>query len=652
MGRKALLVVFCLPAAICAAWTVFAGKDVNWDLLNYHYYSPFALLTGRLEQDFFAASAQSYLNPVGYVPFYLMVSSGWHSVAASMTLAVAHSLSLALLYLIAWKLFVHLPRRERVVLSCLAAALGAATSIFWATVGSSFLDPLLVAPMLAALLLLMGGPANAQRRALLAGVLFGTAAALKYSNGILAVAALPLAFAMPGLPGACRLRAGLSYLAGGALALGILAGPWFALMVREFGNPVFPLMNAWFQSPHALPVNLIGERYAPKDFATALIHPFRMLFLDRAVYSEIFAPDLRLAALLVGAVALPALGVRRAASQANALRSSDWRVLGFLAVGLLLWLASSANARYGMILLLLAGVCLARLAERLLPLGASRVALAVLLAVQVSMLAMASPSRWFLAEPWSRHWLPYAVPERALEEPALFLTVEVLPMAVVAPFLHPASAFVNVRGQHSIPTGSPRLAALLERHRGRLRTLGRALQLVDGKPPQEAVKFYDDTLRRVGYEVDTADCFTIPWQRDDNDALSRAANWLARHPASPETLSVVSCALRAVAPDPAEIAAERHISALFDRMESACPELFRGQTAVTERLGSGWSRNYTGLDARLEAHGDRVVLNRHRSMTYVDLGLVADWEPEPAPQRLAGCGRIMASTGKLVAGPP
>src|SRR5687767_7794576 len=101
MGRTALFTIFALSAALCAAWTVFAGKDVNWDLLNYHYYIPFQLLAGRLQQDFFAASAQSYLNPVGYLPFYLMVSSGWHSVLASIALAALHSLSIPLLYLLA-----------------------------------------------------------------------------------------------------------------------------------------------------------------------------------------------------------------------------------------------------------------------------------------------------------------------------------------------------------------------------------------------------------------------------------------------------------------------------------------------------------------------------------------------------------------------
>ncbi|MGH8692439.1 MAG: glycosyltransferase family 39 protein, partial [Burkholderiales bacterium] len=252
MGRTSPWLVFGLPAAICAAWTVYAGKDVNWDLLNYHYYVPFQLLAGRLEQDFFAASAQSYLNPVGYLPFYLMVANGWHSVVVSIVLAAVHSLSIGLLYLIARRLFAHLPPGEQTEFSVLATALGAATGVYWMTVGGTFLDPLLVPPMLAALLLLLRGDQQAGRRAALAGALFGAAAALKYSNAVYALAALPLALAMPGLAGASRLRACLAYVLGAALAVGVLAGPWFALLLREFGNPVFPLLNAWFRSPHAL----------------------------------------------------------------------------------------------------------------------------------------------------------------------------------------------------------------------------------------------------------------------------------------------------------------------------------------------------------------------------------------------------------------
>jgi len=610
--------VLLVPFAICATWTVFAGKDLNWDLLNYHYYLPYELLGGRLAQDFFAASAQSYLNPVGYLPFYLMAASGWHSVLTSVVLALLHALSLSLLFLIAYRLFAHRGARERLVFSCLATALGAATWVFWPTVGTSFLDPLLVPPMLAGLLLLLDRPERAGRRAALAGALFGMAAALKYSNGIYVLAALPLALVM---------RAGLAYVLGATLAIAVLAGPWFAALMREFGNPVFPLMNAWFESPYAPAVNMVSERFTPRDLVQALGFPFRMAALDRHLYSETFAPDLRLAALAVAALAVPLV---RDARQ-SALRGADWRVLAFLAAGWVLWIATSANARYGLVVLLLAGVALARLAERLLPLAAARIALAVLLAAQIGVSLVASPMRWFIVEPWSTRWLPYEVPERALREPALYLSVEVLPMAVIAPFVHPASSFVNFSGQHSLPSDSPRLAALLERHRGRVRAFGRRLALADGAPSAAAVRTYDDALRRLGYRLDPRECFTIAW-RPEQDALARAANLVAALSPSPEPLSVVSCALVAAPRDPADLEAERRMSAVFDRIEKRCPALLRGQTAVTEPFGSsGWARNYGGLDARLEAFGGTVALHRYRSAEVLELGRVADWERGDAP---------------------
>jgi hypothetical protein len=622
--RRALLCVFALPAAICAAWTLFAGKDLNWDLLNYHYYLPFQFLAGRLAQDFFAASAQSYLNPIGHLPFYLMVSSGWHSVAVSIALSLAHSVSIALLYLVSRKLFAHLPQRERIELSCFATALGAATAVFWATVGTSFLDPLLIPLMLAGLLLLLDKRGGTARRAALAGALFGAAAALKYSNAIFAVAALPLALAMPGLSGTARVRAGLAYGLGGILALAVLAGPWCVLLAREFGNPVFPLMNAWFQSPHAPAINMVAERFTPRDLGASLAFPFRMAVLDRALYSETFAPDIRFAALAVAAGVLAILRMMRKAPAAGALGATDWRLLAFLALGAVLWLASSANARYGMMVLLLAGVALARLAERLLPGRVARVVLAVLLVVQATTAALVSPPRWYVVEPWSRRWFPYDVPERALREPALYLTVEFLPMAVMAAFVHPGSSFVNVRGQHSLATDSPRLAALLERHRGSVRTLGRGLELIDGRLRADPLRAYDASLLRIGYRVDAADCFAIPWRRDGDDFLSRAANRLAG-PWQHEELSVATCALRPTPRDPADIEAERQASSVFDRIESSCTQLFRGQTAVTERLGGGWSRYYAGLDARLETHSEIVLLHRYRVGSYIPLGRLSEW---------------------------
>ena len=625
MQARGLLLAFSIPALLCALWTVCAGKDVNWDLLNYHYYLPFELLAGRLAQDFFAASAQSYVNPVGYLPFYLMVASGWHSVAAAVALAAAHSLGIALLYPLAWRLFAHQPSRQRMLFACLATALGAATAVLWMTVGSSFLDPLLVPPMLAGLLLLLDARGRPVSRATLAGLLFGAAAALKYSNAVFALAALPLALAMPGVSLSGRLRAGLGYVAGGALTVLVLAGPWFVLLAREFGNPVFPLLNAWFHSPDGPSYNIANVRFTPADWKALLGFPFRMATLDRALYSENFAPDIRFAALVAALAALPVLAVRRPTPQA-ALGPLDWRVLGFFAAGFALWLASSANARYGLVLLLLVGVCVARVVERVLPAAAARVALAVLLVVQIGAALASAPARWYLADAWSKQWLAYQPDERALREAALYLTIEPLPLAVLAPFVHPGSSFVNFRGQFSIPTDSPRLRALLERHRGHVRTVGRTLRLVDGRPHAEALIGYDRTFARIGYRVDAADCFAIAWRSGDEDGLSRAANRLAGQRPLDERLSVASCALRPAARDPSDLEQELRAAALFDRVEKACPRLFRGQTAVAEPLGGGWSRNYSSLDMRLEAIDDELLLNRYTRGEYIHLGRVSDWQ--------------------------
>src|SRR5688500_16123970 len=409
MTPRALLAVFGLPAALCAAWALMAGKDVSWDLLNYHYYVGYEWLGDRLRQDYFAASGQSYLNPVGYLPFYLMLSAGWHSVVVSTVLATAHATCLSLLYLIAWKLFAH----HRRLLALLAVALGASSAIFCATVGSSFLDPLLAVPMLGGLLLLLqDNPRTAVRHAFAAGLLFGAAAALKYSNALFALAAVPLALAMPGLHGAARVRGALAYAAGGALAVAALAGPWMVLMAREFGNPVFPLLNGWFRSPHAPAFNMESGRFAVRGLGDALAFPFRMVAPDRTLYAEITAPDLRFAPLMLAALALPFAG---------ALSPTDRRVLGFFALALLSWLATSANGRYGIIVLLLAGPCLARLLERLLPLRPARIAMAVLLIAQAAACSMVTAPRWFIADRWSRHWLPFEVPPQAAQEPALYL---------------------------------------------------------------------------------------------------------------------------------------------------------------------------------------------------------------------------------------
>lgn len=633
LGRRALAAIFGVPALLVAAWTVIAGKDLNWDLLHYHYYIAHSLVEGRFGQDYFAARTESYVNPLGYVPFYLMVDAGWHSVLVSMLLAAVHSANIGLLYLLSWRLFAHRPRRSRIAFSVLGAALGAATAVFWATAGTSFLDPLLAVPMLGAVVLLLGSrPGDGARRAAAAGVLFGLAAALKYSNAFFALAGLVLAATIRAAGWKERAGAIAAYAIAGAAVTGVVAGPWLARLWRAFGNPFFPHLNALFGSPEGPQYMLASGRFAPQGVGEALAFPFTLASGQAMTYGEINAPDLRFAAaaLAVLALALAALipQVRRRLRDGidTASTTDAARLFAFFLVALAVWIATSANGRYGLVVLLLVGPCCAYLFERMLP-RYGCLALGALLAVQLALCTSISPARWFVAERWTKSWFGFAPPERALKEPALYLTVEPQAMTAAVPFLHPASSFANLQGRDAAAARWQRLV----RERP-VRVLGRSLRLQpDGKPRADVVESFNWTLARFGYRVDTRDCFAIDWQPDDGDALSRWSNRFTVHSESRQrTLSLVSCALAAAKRDPAEIEEERRVSALFSRVEHACPRLFQGLTGITERIGKEWSRDYPALDSRMETKSGRVILGHWFKLRYYDLGSLADWASDDA----------------------
>src|SRR5215470_11643374 len=56
-----------------ALLAVLRGKDLNWDVLNYHFYNGYALLTGRLDQDLAPAQVQTFFNPLMDLPLYLAI---------------------------------------------------------------------------------------------------------------------------------------------------------------------------------------------------------------------------------------------------------------------------------------------------------------------------------------------------------------------------------------------------------------------------------------------------------------------------------------------------------------------------------------------------------------------------------------------------
>src|SRR5689334_18038774 len=91
------------------------GQDDNWDLHNYHWYNPYALLNGRLEVDMGPGGWQSYFNPTIDLPYYFMMQS-LPVRLVGFVMGYVHGLNFLLVLAIARRLLGAQPGRTRLAL--------------------------------------------------------------------------------------------------------------------------------------------------------------------------------------------------------------------------------------------------------------------------------------------------------------------------------------------------------------------------------------------------------------------------------------------------------------------------------------------------------------------------------------------------------
>jgi hypothetical protein len=656
-ARSATL--YRLPVYIaCTMLTLIAnyllGKDIPWDALNYHLYAGFSAVNDRFAQDYFAAGAPSYFNPYAYVPYYAMVRIGLSPLAISSVLAVVHSVIFWLVFELAVCVCPSDNRRMQITYGVCAVAMTFLNPILVQEIGSSFADITTAELVLGGWLLLAQAVRTPQlARIVCAGLLIGAGTALKLTNSVHAIAACALLIMLP-LPLTGRVRYGLGYVASLGLGFAVIAAPWSFRLERMFGNPMFPLMNGVFRSPEFTTEPLRHFRFIPGSVAEALWRPFAMVDPVAMVQEELTAPDLRYAALVLLSSALLVRWLwKRFAHSSVAARAESGaaRVLTALGCGLamdwVLWLSASGNGRYFLPMASVAAVVIVALIFRLFAARPKvrNYILAVILGTQTVQLCVGANHRW-TPVPWDHHWLGVEVPEKLATEANLYLTVGAQSNSFIAAFLAKNSGLVNFSGAYALgPEGATgaRIAALVHRYAPHLRVLWRLTRLEVWKMRHDHRLQVDDSLLRFGLRIDRADCVRITLQGLPPDPeilnnsvlteLSEFANM------QPNTSYLMSCR---IVPDDsdrsAEIARERAVNAVFDRVEDACPALFQPRRLRTERYDETWQRLYVNTDL--------VLSSNHGSLTFTNpivggvapgyLGLERDWAKGPLPLM---CGR-------------
>jgi hypothetical protein len=649
MSQRCVVYVFCTLGALLTAY--WRGKDMQWDTLDYHLYAGFSAIHDRFGLDYFAAAAQSYLNPYAYAPFYLLVTSGLSAVEVAVILAVVQSAILWLSYELAIAVIPPDCVRGRITVGAGAALLAFANPVLMEQFGSSFIDITTAVLVLAGALVLIGTiRAPGAWRIVGAGLLLGAASALKLSNSLDAVS---LAIVPLFLPARWLKRLGSAVLYGLSAGFGfaLVSLPWSIQLERHFGNPLFPLLNGVFRSPEYTTARLIDFRFIPSSFVEALWRPFAMTAPVRLLHVERPAPDLRYALLIVLVVLwvlarwVSRMRGRHAAAGESRAPAKNRAALALgcaFVIDWAIWLTESGNSRYFIPMACVAAVLVVALTCRLL-MAWPRVLACAIAAILVAQFHQVSGGAAFRPPyPWEgRSWFDVSIPHSLASEPDLYFSVGVQSSSFVVPYLPAGSGFINLEGDYVLgPDGvnGARIRKLIARFSPHLRVLvvdSRADTARDTDVPHLAN--VDDAVEPFGLRVDASNCSTILVRAAPTLEVVAVGGALPGLPPSAwYTRYLVTCRLVPDAVQQDAVASAEHTAdRVLDRLEDACPSLFQPRRPQTYLMGNDadshfWVRRYTNTDVIAWVHLGRVGFQKEIGGDRAqDAGSVRAWERAP-----------------------
>lgn len=612
---------------LCVTWTLWAGKDANWDVFNHQFYLPFSLVSGRYAVDLFAAGPQSYQNPLGYLPFYALVRAELPSWAVGCALALLHGAAAWPLHALATSIWGTSAEARHLRVLAVAAAFIAPAYLLVA--GTTSVDPICGVLVLASLAVACDSNARLPRM-VMGGAALGLAIAIKPTNLVFALAValvVVLRWKSSQLTGRNLLWFSVGLSVSGLAG----AGYWSAWLWSTFGSPVFPLFNQIFHSPYAPSGPTVAGRFLPAgplDYFTRIVDiaEFRSY-----TSTEAFAPDARpLLALVAFAMVCVRAMVRsgKAAMPAASLwQRTDIQLLLFAVVSYVLWMASSGNSRYAIALFMVVGLLFARAWDCLLPRRAIVPALVALLGLQLVYYVGDGDRRYYQSSWTQQPFFNVQASPRLRQEPFLHLSVGMQSFSAVAGFIHPGGALVNVIGQFSLPMQGPLGTALQQR----LSAWDGKVRFLFNVPPHmedpEKVAIVHSKLDYLTYRlrmrVDWNDCESI---QIDGDPISEPGTMQASKSPARTTSGTALWSCRAVARSDVDTTLEAHLARadrVFSLVEQQCPKVFGPVPMVSDIGETVFQRRYANSDVRVSvSETEGVSLTHFRSPRLISMGSI------------------------------
>lgn len=478
------------------------GQDINWDLLNYHFYSGYALLSGRLGTDVAPAQMQTWLNPLASLPAYILISSLPPRLAAAV-LSAFYSLSLILVFFISRKTITKDQNEQshsNLLLSSIATICAFSSPMFLSELGTSFNDNIGSIAILFAISVLFSG-AFSCRAYFCAGLFIGLALALKLTNAFFFIAWM---ISIVVVERRRSLQSIFFTSVGAVLVYLPLGGVWNFYLFKKYENPLFPFSNKLFKSDFYEHISISDDRFKPKSFIEALDY-FIKWPMGKHPTSEVVFSDVRFTVLFAFLVLVVFSYIYRYFNSKHInfkifkSKNQVFLIIFFFSA-FSVWLGLFGIQRYAIALEQLAPLLLIILLSIIL--GDRRVLLWVSAALMLVINLVVVRADWGRV-PFTDNWFEVQIPRELKSENTLFVMLTGEPFAYVIPFFPKSDVFVRSEG--NLPIGpqvglGQSILATVAAHQGEIRTLAPANYVQE----QSAAG-----LRQFGLTLDPGDCAEI-----------------------------------------------------------------------------------------------------------------------------------------------
>lgn len=258
------------------------GADINWDLLNYHFYNGYLWMHDKLISGSIN-TIQSYLDPLLNSFYYILIST-LTPLQVNLVIAALQSLSLTSVFFLSAIIFESSNFINKLMISFMVSLSALFGPVFWSEIGGTMGDTLLASPVIISImfLVLATNTENSLRKrgyyVFLAGLLIGFVSGLKFTNMIYAVAtflSVAVVFTIIRLRYKDILLLLLVFTI--AATLSFLATYWPVgwILWANFKNPIFPYYNGIFRSPYFAHYSFHDTRWFPAHFVGYLLMPFK-----------------------------------------------------------------------------------------------------------------------------------------------------------------------------------------------------------------------------------------------------------------------------------------------------------------------------------------------------------------------------------------